>query len=112
MKVNELTLPPKYKIKFSLSSYYKLPQKSGCYVMTTHNEDILYIGKSDNIQRRFKEHLNDSNKTGTTSKGHVVWFHWLECDEKKLRSLEGGWLNFYSATIGERPIMNLIDAPA
>ncbi len=111
MNVNKLSLPPKDKTKFCLSNYHKVPKKSGCYVLTNYDEDILYIGQAVDMRRRFEEHLDDPKKTRATSKGHAFWFHWLEWDKMKLNSLEGGWANFYKATEGERPIMNLIDPP-
>ncbi len=113
MNINKLTPAPqeKDKVKFDLRNYHKVPQESGCYVITTYEENILYIGKSVNINDRFKQHLDDPKKTGATSKGLAFWFHWLEWDKTQLNALEGGWANFYKATEGERPIMNLIDPP-
>ncbi len=111
MNINKLTPAPQGKVKFDLSMHYKVPQESGCYVITTYEEDILYIGKAVNIHKRFKKHLDSPEKTSLTPKGQAIWFHWLEWDKTKLNALEGGWANFYKAAEGERPIMNLIDPP-
>ncbi len=111
MNIDELTPAPQDKSKFQLSHYYKIPQESGCYVLTNYEGDILYIGQSVDICRRFEEHLDDPKKTGVTPKGCAFWFYWLEWDKAKLNSLERGWLNTYSATMGELPIMNSQNPP-
>ncbi len=111
MKIDKLTPAPQDKTQFDLSKNYKIPQESGCYVMTNYDEDILYIGQAKNIRQRFKRHLDDPKKTSITPKGIAFWFHWLEWDVIELNSLERGWLNTYSATIGELPIMNSQNPP-
>ncbi len=111
MNINKLTPAPQGKTNFRLSCYYKIPQDSGCYVLTSYEGDILYIGQSVDIRRRFEQHLDDSKKTNTTPKGRAFWFYWLEWDAVKLNSLESGWLNTYLSIIGELPIMNSQNPP-
>ena len=111
MNINELIPAPQGKEKFKLSSEGGVSEESGCYVLTTYEGDILYIGQSVNIQQRFMQHLADPKKTRPTPKGSAVWFYWLEWDAVKLNSLERGWLNTYSAKMGELPIMNSQNPP-
>ncbi|MGU9963468.1 MAG: GIY-YIG nuclease family protein [Candidatus Halichondribacter symbioticus] len=111
MNIDKLTPPTKNKTNFRFSSSHKVPQKSGCYVITNYDGDIFYIGQAVDIHRRFEEHLKNPKKTSITPKGRAFWFHWLEWDAVKLNSLERGWLNTYSATIGELPIMNSQNPP-
>ncbi len=109
MNVAKLHPPPQEKVPFQLSVYRRVPEDSGCYVLTSFDGHILYIGKSKNLQRRFEEHLDDTAKTQATSQGRAVWFHWLLYEELRLNALERGWLNEHAAMEGNWPILN--DAP-
>lgn len=54
MNIEQLEPKPTKKVKFSLSAYKKVPKISGCYVLTTFDNNILYIGKTVNLFRRFQ----------------------------------------------------------
>ncbi len=112
MNIDKLTPPTKNKTNFRLSSYHKVPQESGCYVLTNYDGNILYIGQAVDIRRRFEEHLKNPKKTSITPKGRAFWFHWLEWDAVKLNSLERGWIYDYKMVNNdELPIMNSQNPP-
>ncbi len=106
MNVDNLHPPPQEKVLFQLSAYLQVPEDSGCYVLTSFEVRILYIGQSKNLRRRFEEHLDDSVKTQATPQGRAVWFHWLLYDALHLNALERGWLNEHAAVEGDWPILN------
>lgn len=82
-----------------------MPEDSGCYVLTSFDGHILYIGQSKNLRRRFEEHLDNLAKTQATSQGRAVWFHWLLHKDLHLNALERGWLNEHAAVEGNWPIL-------
>ena len=110
-KITVLRPKPETKVFFELCEYLKVPETSGCYVLTNNSGDILYIGQTDNLHRRFQEHLDDSQKTQLTSEGRVFWFYYLLCEERDLDLLENSWLNVYETYNGHLPILNKRRAP-
>lgn len=90
MNVASLRPQPEKKTYFRLSAYRRVPPASGCYVLTSFEGRILYIGKSKNLRRRFDQHLENSAKTQPTPQGRAVWFHWLLHKELHLNALERG----------------------
>jgi excinuclease UvrABC nuclease subunit len=111
MKVDELIPLPSEKILFALSSFKLVPQDFGCYIMTTFNNHILYIGFSDNLNRRFKQHLENPEKTKPTEEGKVLWFYFKTYNPKNLEQLERTWLNQFVTQHGRRPLLNKLDSP-
>jgi len=43
------------------------PASSGCYEIVNSKGESLYVGKSNNIQRRLEEHLRDKDIRGAHS---------------------------------------------
>jgi len=111
MTVKELIPTPKDKVHFQLASYKFIPKKSGCYILTTFDNDILYIGLSTNLYDRFQQHLCDSEKTKHTKDGKAFWFYYMEYDLKKLQQLERTWINHFKAMHGRFPILNKVNSP-
>lgn len=111
MKVDELTPRPTGRVTFKLESFRKVPPNSGCYVLSTYDEDILYIGLSDNLFARFQQHLENPEKTSTTKEGRAVWFHYMKYGADNLPKLERTWLNHYAAMHGRLPILNKVSSP-
>ena len=111
MKIEELVPLPISKIKFTLSSFKLVPKDAGCYVLSTFENDILYIGQAINIYARFIQHLDNAEKTKPTEEGRAVWFYYLKYNDKNLSALERSWLNQFSGKHGRRPILNRVDAP-
>lgn len=111
MIVNELNPLPTNKVLFKLSSYKTVPKEAGCYILTTFDDAILYIGLSDNLFNRFRQHLDNSAKTNPTNDGKAIWFHYLLYDKMNLNKLERTWLNQFHVVHGQNPILNKIDSP-
>lgn len=111
MNVANLHPPPQEKVLFQLSVYRQVPEDSGCYVLTSSEGRILYIGQSKNLRRRFEEHLDKPAKTQATPQGRAVWFHWLLYEELRLNALERGWLNEHASVEGVLPILNDASPP-
>jgi hypothetical protein len=111
MKVKELIPLPKDKVHFRRSSFKSVPKAPGCYVLATFDNDILYIGLSDNFFSRFQQHLDNSDKTKPTEEGKAIWFYFKIYDPKNLPKLERTWLNQFTSKHGRRPILNKKDSP-
>lgn len=111
MKIKELIPLPKSKVHFNLESFKRVPKESGCYVLTTFDEVILYVGLSDNLFNRFQQHLDNPDKVNPTKEGKAIWFYFTIYDPKNLPQLERTWLNQFTSKHGIRPILNKVDSP-
>ncbi|MFA5248163.1 MAG: GIY-YIG nuclease family protein [Patescibacteria group bacterium] len=111
MKIKELTPQPKNKVQFKLSSFKSVPKSAGCYVLTTFEDDILYMGKSDSLFDRFQQHLENFEKTNPTTEGRAIWFYYAIYDFKNLYKLERTWLKNFEDIHGRLPILNKINSP-
>ena len=111
MKIDELIPPPKDKVYFKLSSFKFIPKEAGCYVLTTFDNHILYIGLSDNLFERFQQHLGNSEKTNPTKEGKAIWFYYLRYDSRNLEKLERSWIIQYENIHGRLPILNDVSSP-
>jgi len=111
MNIEELIPLPEDKVYFKLTSFKMVPEKSGCYVLATFDNAILYIGLSDNLFKRFQQHLDSPDKTNTTEEGKAIWFYFTIYDPKNLPKLERTWLNQFTSKHGRRPILNRVDSP-
>lgn len=111
MKLEELIPLPEDKVHFNLASFKFVPKERGCYVLTTFEMDILYIGFSGNLNDRFKQHIDDPEKTSTTKEGKSVWFYFKTYDIKDLNNLERTWLHQFAAMHGRLPILNKVKSP-
>ena len=84
----------------------KIPQLAGIYVITDYNGKIYYVGQANNLQRRFAEHLSDSEPNINLKKfinQYYAKFFWIEVPSKENRdSIE---LSIYSK---EAPALNNI----
>ncbi len=111
MKVEELIPLPKDKVNFKLASFKFVPKEAGCYVLTTFDNNILYIGYSVNLNDRFMQHLDNPDKTNPTIEGKAIWFYFITYDLKNLPKLERTWINHFVAMHGRLPIMNKVNSP-
>ncbi|MFH1674859.1 MAG: GIY-YIG nuclease family protein [Pseudomonadota bacterium] len=111
MKIEQLIPLPKDKVHFKLSSFKSVPKEPGCYVLTTFDNDILYIGLSDNLFDRFRQHLDKPEKTNPTKVGKAVWFYYTIYDPTNLPKLERTWLNQFDVIHGRLPILNKVNSP-
>jgi excinuclease UvrABC nuclease subunit len=111
MKIEQLIPLPKEKVQFKLSSFKFVPKKAGCYVLTTFDNYILYIGLSDSLFDRFQQHLANPQKTNPTIEGKAIWFYYTIYDPINLAKLERTWINQFVAIHGRLPILNKINSP-
>jgi hypothetical protein len=81
-----------------------VPEKPGCYVLTTFLKVILYIGLTDNLRRRMNQHLDSFHKTGPTKLGRAILFHWLETPDT--HKVERTWMNIHMQNEGSLPVLN------
>jgi predicted GIY-YIG superfamily endonuclease len=111
MKIDELSPMPPYKVQFKLAFYKAVPPENGCYVLTTFENDIIYIGLAENLNKRFRQHLDNPEKTNPTVEGKVIWFYFKTFDSKNLPKLERTWLNQFSNKHVRLPILNKVNSP-
>jgi GIY-YIG catalytic domain len=109
MNVSDLTPKPMHRESFNRSKERFVPQAAGCYVLSTFEGVILYIGLTDNLRRRMNDHLDSTEKTGLTKFGRAVFFHWIETPDTNL--IERTWLNMHSYTEGGWPVLNKMASP-
>lgn len=108
MKIEKLDDTPTERVAFKLRSARKVPNVSGCYILTSAYRDILYIGRAVNIHRRLLGHLDNKLKTNPTSCPPPRYFYYLSTDE--IEKLEDKWLRIYQAKEGLLPPLNKIQA--
>ncbi len=111
MKIKDLIPLPKDKVLFKLASFKSVPIVAGCYILTTFDDDILYIGLSDNLFNRFQQHLDNPGKTNPSKEGKAVWFYYTHYNPLNLYKLERTWINQFVAIHGKLPILNKIHSP-
>jgi excinuclease UvrABC nuclease subunit len=111
MKIDDLIPYPKDRVNFKLASYKYVPKVTGCYVLTTFDKDILYIGLSENLYDRFQQHLNNPEKTNSTAEGKAIWFYFATYNPINLPQLERTWINQFVALHGHLPILNKVNSP-
>ena len=111
MLVSALTPEPGNKVRFAHPSVKLTPEQPGCYVLTTIDLAILYIGQSVNLSRRMEQHLEDPEKRSRAVGGIAFWFYYTECANRDLDSIERGWINDFSIREGCLPFFNKIRPP-
>lgn len=109
MNVSELSPAPQYVEAFRRSRERFIPNRSGCYVLATFNGVVLYLGLSNDLRRRFNEHLDTPSKTTLTTQGRAVLFHWVEVSD--LNKVERTWQNIHLINEGRLPVLNNIYSP-
>ena len=75
MKVRELCSSIRHRVQFRPSEAIRVPEASGCYVMANITNDVIYVGETEDLNRRIQEHLDDPRMTAPTSLGLVSWFY-------------------------------------
>ena len=106
MIISDLEPKPTHSTRFTLSEQRNIPEISGCYVLVSSYDLILYVGRTNNIRRRFTEHLESEEKRKSTEDGRAVKFYWLENDT--IERIEQAWMNEHLNNEGELPILNKI----
>ena len=109
MNVKLLRLPPNKREVFRRDRQKFIPANSGCYLLTTFEGHILYVGLSRDLRRRFGQHLDAPEKTKVTPEGRAFYCYWLECENRE--QIERTWLQECVIEDGKRPILNKRDSP-
>ncbi|WP_414900762.1 GIY-YIG nuclease family protein [Sphingomonas flavalba] len=102
--MSELFPKPVKRDSFRRSRERFLPDSSGCYVLTTFDGTILYIGLTAGIRRRMIQHLDTPKKVASTPLGRATWIYWFETPETN--KVERTWLNIHLSAEGSLPILN------
>ena len=109
MIIKELTPNPVLSEPFRRNRERFIPEASGCYVLTTFEKVVLYIGLTNNLRRRLNEHLDSPEKTALTVKGRAVLFFWIEGNE--INKIERTWPNTHIQHEGCLPVLNKVYSP-
>jgi hypothetical protein len=109
MNINALVPRPSHCEPFNRAKERFVPEMSGCYVLTTFEGVVLYVGLTENLRTRMSQHLDSPQKTGLTKFGRAVLFHWIETPDTY--KIERTWLNTHSYTEGSLPVLNGMNSP-
>jgi hypothetical protein len=109
MNVTALTPTPDKREPFRRSRERFVPCKTGCYVLSTFEGAVLYIGLAVDLRRRMNDHLDAPEKTKSTEQGRAVWFYWLETGETN--KVERTWMNIHIQHEAGLPILNRVYSP-
>jgi hypothetical protein len=100
---------PDERLPFSRRHEKFVPDCSGCYVLTTFNGDIVYIGLAVGLRARVNQHLDSEKKRSETPHGRASWVYWLRYDN--IQKLERTWLNAHEISEGRLPVLNTLHSP-
>ena len=111
MKAPRLTPPCDGKVLFSRDKLREAPDAPGCYALSNHQEEILYVGKvgetdARTLSVRMGEHLSNPAMTAVTKLGAAFWFHYLVAEKHQLNRIELGWYHQHENIEGRCPILN------
>jgi hypothetical protein len=109
MKTTALVPLPARQDSFRRSRERFIPSASGCYVLSTLDNDVLYVGLAKNLRRRFNQHLDNEQKTNVTPFGAAIFFHWFETDD--INKVERTWMNTHIEKEGTLPLLNSAYSP-
>ena len=94
------------RVPFRLSETLLVPDDSGCYALVSIYQDVIYIGRSSNLNQRMKQHLDTPRVTQVTSVGLVNWFYFDFWAPHEICFIEGQLLFNFKATEGSWPPLN------
>ncbi len=109
MKLDMLVPQPVKHETFKRNRERFVPKKSGCYVLTTFANDVLYVGLTKNLRSRMNDHLDSDEKTAPTVLGRATYFYWIEGLE--IEKIERTWMNIYIQHEGILPPLNTKYSP-
>lgn len=111
MMVCQLIPRPEERLRFTLKSLKFAPASDGCYVLATFSGEILYVGLTDDLHRRFREHRDDSEKCKVTDVGAAFWFYYLLSTPAEVARIERTWMNEHMEAHGTLPVLNKAYSP-
>jgi predicted GIY-YIG superfamily endonuclease len=88
-----------------------VPTESGCYALCSFDTSVLYVGLTDNLNRRFEEHVADDAKRAVVGAVRTFWFYWVTAPLAAVARIERGWQNQHAAQHGRLPALNKIQSP-
>jgi predicted GIY-YIG superfamily endonuclease len=109
MKVGELVPEPHHREPFRRNRERFIPTESGCYVLTTFELEVLYVGLTNSLRRRMKEHLDNEDKRAITEKGRAIFFYWFEGED--IARIERTWMAAHLNREGTLPVLNKVFSP-
>lgn len=113
MQISSLTPPTTDQCLFSRASLGSIADEAGCYVICAFDGTILYIGQSQNINQRVRQHLDDGSKSVRTPWGVAQWLHYRLCRKADLDQLESAWVSqFTMQNGGDLPYFNKVHPPS
>ena len=109
MKIEMLFPQPIKQETFKRNRQRFVPESSGCYVLATFSDVVLYVGLAKNLRIRMNNHLDNEEKTAPTIAGRATYFYWLECLE--IEKVERTWMNIHIQHEGILPLLNRVYSP-
>lgn len=106
MKASQITDLDTHRIPFRLAESGRLPIIGGCYFLSHLDGEVLYIGQTINLNRRFQEHISDVRMTSQTPLGRALWFEWVILANHTLELMESTYLAKYQASHFALPPLN------
>ena len=91
MFVDQLHPKVENRVDFSLASLGVTPEVAGCYVLSSFQGDILYIGKTKSLHKRLEQHCNDLEKQQRSPVGVVQFMYYRVCSAAEMTELERAW---------------------
>lgn len=109
MNITALIPLPEKREPFRRDRERFVPNTAGCYVLSTFEGVVLYVGLAVDLRRRMNDHLDTPEKKNLTKQGRAVWFHWVDTTDTNL--VERTWLNIHIQHEGVMPLLNQVFSP-
>jgi hypothetical protein len=111
LKVDQLAPRVANRVRFSLREQKLVPSAPGCYALVSLDEEVLYLGLTNNLSRRLAEHCESRVKRAPVNGRKAMWFHYVPVEKLKLGRVERGWMNQYLQLHGRLPPLNRVFSP-
>ena len=111
MMLEQLLPSAASKVQFTHKFRKFVPASNGCYILTTFKGEVLYVGLTDSLHRRFGEHRESEEKRKVTAQGAAYWFCYLICAPKETARIERTWMNQHMELHGKLPLLNKVHSP-
>jgi GIY-YIG catalytic domain len=109
MNISHLVPQPSHHEAFRRNRERFVPDRPGCYVLTTFDNEVLYVGLAASLRQRMSCHLDDPVKRRGTKLGRAIWFHWIE--STNIQKIERTWMNIHIQQEGFLPVLNTVYSP-
>lgn len=113
MLATDLAPPPERSIVFARFDVGRMPSASGCYALATFDHRVVYVGQTQDLNQRMRQHLADDEKQAKTPWGVAHRVYYRQCAVSGLSDLESAWVDqFRLANHGRLPHFNKIEPPS